>query len=90
MDISVPNGSQIYLTGQLQLTAEEELVGIANSAYASAVSDASDTADFYLDPVTPGTEVISTSGHDYTTPVPEPSAAVIAIAGLGLLKRRRV
>ncbi|KQW45539.1 MULTISPECIES: PEP-CTERM sorting domain-containing protein [unclassified Roseateles] len=54
--------------------------------------DASNTARFYLDAVTPGLDLIAESGHDYaTTAVPEPGSWGLLALGLGMvwLKRKR-
>ncbi len=63
----------------------------------SALIDALDTGYFYADPVTPGLELVSASGHDYATPgqgaptVPEPPTWVtmlLGFAGLGVAASR--
>jgi len=56
--------------------------------------DASNSAHTYMSVLTPGVSLISDSGHDYTpSPVPEPSAYAMMLAGLALVgaavKRRR-
>jgi hypothetical protein len=60
------------------------------SFFQEQLVDASNTAFAFFDPITPGLQITSASGHDYSTPsdtgpgtIPEPSTLVLA--GIGLV-----
>jgi hypothetical protein len=92
LTITVLNGTTLDVLGRLNVLAEERLVGIADTAYASVTSDALNTAHFYIDGALPGTTVMSVTGHAYGSPVPEPTGSLAGILGLGCLvtgRRRR-
>lgn len=60
----------------------------------TAIADASHTAFMLLDPVTPGLNIESYSGHDYSTPsasspVPEPTTLALLAMGLCVVFARR-
>jgi len=95
--ISVPVGDTIEPTISLTIQAEvDAAAGVEGGSPVidpggSIAVDASDTAGLFIDPATPGVTLMVASGHDYTTPVPEPgrlggsAAAVVA-----LFARRRL
>lgn len=64
----------------------------------SSFADASNTANFFLDPLTQDISFNFASGHDYSTPttnpVPEPESYAMLLTGLGLLafslRRRKI
>lgn len=59
----------------------------------STFSNACNTASFYVQSLTPGIWFSSSSGHDYTAPVPEPASVELLLAGLlglgGAVRGRR-
>ena len=87
-DISKP--LDLFVGGAVDLEGGEEAT--AFSLTGSDDENSSNTAKFFLDSMTPGVVLVSSSGHDYSTPttaaVPEPSSlALVASAAflLGLL-----
>lgn len=85
-NISVPTGDSILLR-----------VLFEADAYSSGTyffSDYSHTLNVYIDPTTPGADVVGLSGHDYATPAATPLPAALplfatGLGGLGLLGWRR-
>jgi hypothetical protein len=67
----------------------QELLGVlvgANGIGGVATADANDTANFYADSLTAGVNLVSASGFDYSSPVPDsgPGLAATAATLLGL------
>jgi hypothetical protein len=85
------------LVGQVIPIGETLEIFATDVTSGSAIVDASDTGLFYANPVTPGLELVSASGHDYATPgvgpaVPEPSAwamMLLGFAGLSFVGYQR-
>jgi hypothetical protein len=87
-------GEVVTLGADLSLGADDRAgwygVGAGNLSWYGDVQethlDASNTARFYLDAVTPGLDLIAESGHQYaTTAVPEPGSWMLLALGLGTL-----
>jgi hypothetical protein len=83
-------GSSLHLIGQLGLSANYAAPAGVSSAYAGA--QVAGQARYFVDLLTPGASLSTASGFDYATPVPEPAAAALWLAGLlalGWRLRRR-
>jgi hypothetical protein len=52
-----------------------------DSANSLAIQDYSSTMHYYIDAITPGIQVVSAAGYDYSTSVPEPSSIILLSAG---------
>ena len=83
-NIHTATGSALILEGGSGAFVES-LPDPENPDDASSVDeDAADTTHFYLDPMTPGVTLVSSSGHDFSTPsptsVPEPGSLVLLAA----------
>ena len=90
--ISAPGGSTMNLNGAL--AAYLRVDNGAGGGETLGTLDLSNTAAFYIVPLSAGTTFTSASGHDYLTPVPEAGTAALMIGALPLLgwwiRRRRV
>ncbi len=74
-------GATFILSGGLNVLARAGL----NSSITGGFGQ---TVHYYLDSQTPGVTLSSSSNHDYSTPVPEPTSFVsLGIGVLGLLRR---
>jgi hypothetical protein len=71
--LSIQPGQVLFISEFLRVAATADSI---DETYST--SDFSNTVTTYIDPITPGVELISASGHDYSTPssatVPEPSS----------------
>lgn len=76
-------GAQLSLEGGLLMDAVTQSLNCGGCSPSYTV-DASHTANYYLDPVTPGVSYTTASGYTYFTPsVPEP--ATITMLGTGFV-----
>ena len=80
------------MTGELTSVA---LVQSSTIDTETSISDYSNTANFYADSLTPGVSLVSASGHDYASPVPEASSCLsfggllVGLGGMAVRIRRR-
>jgi hypothetical protein len=89
VNINTTVGSQLYLTGNIQATAQATSYGVPLSPH-TATADLGHTALYYLVPSVAGLNTMGLSGHDYVTAaVPEPATWVTLLGGLVLLGARR-
>ncbi len=86
-------GDQIGISGDLASTVVADNGSLNGTV--SATSDYLNTANFYADPLTPGVSLISASGHNYSSPVPEASTGLsfggllLGLGGIMLRARKR-
>jgi hypothetical protein len=86
-------GDTIDIHGFLGVDATVE--GLTDGSSAKAITDATDTASFFIDVVTPGASYTTASGTAYftPTPVPEPSTITqlgpVVMLGIFWILRRR-
>jgi hypothetical protein len=82
LNVMLQNGVPTGIGGSLTVSAAINVSGVSpDTTSGSAASDASDTAHFYIDSTLPGTVIADANGYDYSTPVPEPSSAMLALLG---------
>ena len=93
-DVNATGSSAILHTfvGQY-INLSESMSGGVSATYIDGVvrdghADASHSAHFYVDSITPGVSLSADSGHDYLSSaasVPEPSSTALLLAGAGLI-----
>ncbi|MGQ3052858.1 MAG: PEP-CTERM sorting domain-containing protein [Roseateles sp.] len=79
-------GRTISLSGMLAVGASVSDYAVL-ARYAEA--DFGHSAGYQLIPSVAGLNTVGASGHDFATPVPEPAAGLLMLAGLAVLVRRR-
>lgn len=77
-DVDLSPGSTVYLVGRMEMGVLSEA---ANNTTTWEI-DALNTANFYIDPVTPGGSFTTASGHDYSTPEPEPDGDITGVTDI--------
>ncbi len=83
-------GATVHLVGDLSLFYGQQNSNDARDYFSGSNQG---QASYYVDVLSPGVWVSSASGHDYATPVPEPTTALLWLAGLlavGTVTRRRL
>lgn len=96
IDVSGYVGEVVPIGELLQISASADAAdAFGYSGLQNSIVDATDTGFFYADPLTPGLELVSASGHDYATPgvvtpppppsVPEPMTGPLLAGGFALL-----
>ena len=88
--LTVTAGSSRTLDFSLELGSTMYVI-VGQAEFAQAFADASNTATFWLDPITPGSSYTASSGNTYFTPTataPEPAAFVLFAPALFMLYRR--
>lgn len=96
-DVAGSVGETLSIGATLTLGADDRagLYGDGSFSYGGleeTILDASNTVDIFVDPLTPDVTLVADSGHDYSITAPEaasPLAALLAIAQLGMIRRRR-
>jgi hypothetical protein len=88
-------GSRYWLYGELTVVANrnERDGEVVITPILTSRADFMDTVQLFIDPSSdsPGSFLISAAGHNYTSPVPEPTSWLMLCAGLAVMKfsRRR-
>jgi hypothetical protein len=80
--LSAPVGSTLVLDGQFRISVSAGTSGSTGVTLSDSSVEAGNTAHYYLDVLTPGASAVTGSGVDYSSPVPEPSTALLAALGL--------
>jgi len=76
-------GDTIDIHGYLGVDATAQ--GVTDGSTAKAITDAVDTASFFIDVITPGVSYTTASGTAYFTPTPVPEPSTITLLGPVLL-----
>lgn len=79
-----PVGAYIEVTQLLSVLAELR----SNDTVGSEFADFTHTGRLFIDVVTPGYKIVWASGHDYSTPVPEPGGGLLLAVGCAAMWAR--
>ena len=76
-------GDTLDIHGYLGVDATAQ--GVTDGSTAKAITDAVDTASFFIDVLTPGASYTTASGTAYFTPTPVPEASTVTLLGSVLM-----